>query len=169
MTRLRLAAVTALAVIGGLLASSAAAHANAVFPFRADAGDNCRYGTTQGSLIWRYSTTNPIRPIALDIRGTLVDHPLPDEWGFLCRDDRYYSVATFVAYLNNGTTARAEVRADNAVVTVSLTLGPNSTTSGVSRAVVQVCRSPLFGTGPSYCGAPQHYAPVVYDPPPPYE
>ncbi|GAA4468467.1 hypothetical protein GCM10023170_082490 [Phytohabitans houttuyneae] len=167
MTRLRRAFVIVIAVISGLLASSTAARANAVFPFRADSGDNCRYGTTQGSLIWRYSTTTPIRPITLDVRGTLVDHPLPDEWGFLCRDDGYYSVATFVAYLSNGTTARAEARADNAIVSLGFTLGSSSTTSSISRATVQVCRSPLRGTGASYCGTPQHYAPVVYDPPPP--
>jgi len=167
MNRLRLAAVVALVVVSGLLTTSAAAHANAVLPFRADSGDNCRYGSTQGSLIWRYSTTTPIRPIALDIRGTLVDHPLPDEWGFLCRDDGYYSVATFVVYLNNGMTARAEARADNAIVSLGFTLGSDSAMSGVSRATVQVRRSPLFATGPVYCGLPQHYAPVVYDPPPP--
>ncbi|MEV2238118.1 hypothetical protein [Micromonospora sp. NPDC049891] len=167
MSRLRLAAVIALAVVSCVLTTSAAAHANAAFPFRADSGDNCRYGSTQGSLIWRYSTTTPIRPIALDVRGTLVDHPLPDEWGFLCRDDRYYSVATFVAYLSNGTTSRAEARADAALVSLDFTLGSSTAAASISRATVQVCRSPLFGTGPSYCGPPQHYAPVVYDPPPP--
>jgi hypothetical protein len=165
MNRLRLAAVIALAVVSCLLTTSAAAHANAAFPFRADSGDNCRYGRTQGSLNWRYSTTTPIRPIAVDVRGTLVDHPLPEAWGFLCRDDRYYSVATFVAYLNNGLTQRAEARTDNAIVSFDFTLGSGSTTAGISRASVQVCRSPLSGDGPSYCGLPQHYAPVVYDPP----
>ncbi len=167
MNRLRLVAVIALAVVSCLLATSATAHASAAFSFRADSGDNCRYGRTQGSLIWRYSTTTPIRPIALDARGTLIDHPLPDAWGFLCRDDGYYSVATFVAYLNNGLTQRAEARADNAIVSLGFTLGSDSATAGVSRATVQVCRSPLFATGPVYCGLPQHYAPVVYDPPPP--
>jgi hypothetical protein len=63
MNRQRLAAVIALVVVSCLLTTSAAAHASAAFPFRADSGDNCRYGSTQGSLIWRYSTTTPIRPI----------------------------------------------------------------------------------------------------------
>jgi hypothetical protein len=166
MSRLRLAFVTALAVVIGLLSTSVAARASAVTPFRADSGDNCGYGRTQGSLSWRYSTTAPIRPVAVDVRGTLVDHPLPDEWGFLCRDDGYYSVATFVAYLNNGTISRGEARADNALVSLSFTFG-SETTVGVSRVVVQVCRSPLTGTRPGYCGMPQSYAPVVYDPPPP--
>jgi hypothetical protein len=165
MKRLRLAAVVAVAVIGGLLATSAPAQANAVFPFRADSGDNCRYGSTQGSLIWRYSSTTPIRAIAVDVRGTLVDHPLPNEV-FPCRDDGYYSVATFVGYLSDGI-VRREARADNQLVSLSFTLGSSSTTASISRLVVQVCRSPRFGTGPSYCGIPQHYAPVVYDPPPP--
>lgn len=165
MSRLRLASVIALAVVSILLATSAAAHANAVFPFRANSGDNCRYASTQGSLIWRYSTTAPIRPIALDVRGTLVDHPLPNE-NFLCRDDGYYSIATFVAYLGNGTTATGEARADNAIVAFGFTLGSTSTSS-ISRVIVQVCRSPLSGDGPSSCGMPQHYAPVVYDPPSP--
>jgi hypothetical protein len=62
---------------------------------------------------------------------------------------------------------RAEARADNAIVSFDFTLGSDSTTAGISRASVQVCRSPLSGDGPSYCGLPQHYAPVVYDPPPP--
>jgi len=166
MNKLRLVAVIALAVVGCLLTTSAA-HASAVFPFSADSGDSCRYGRTQGSLIWRYSTTAPIRPVAFDVRGTLVDHPLPGADGFLCRDDGYYSVATFVAYLSNGLTQRAQARADNAIVSFSFTLGPGSTTAGVSRASVQVCRSPLSGTGRSYCGLPQYYAPVVYDPPSP--
>jgi hypothetical protein len=167
MNRLRLAAVIIFAVVSCLLTTSVAAHANAALPFGADSGDSCRYGRTQGTLVWRYSTTTPIRPIAFDVRGTLIDHPLPDAWGFLCRDDGYYSVATFVAYLNNGLTQRAEARANNAIVSFDFALGSGSTTAGISRASVQVCRSPLSGTGPSYCGPPQHYAPIVYDPPPP--
>ena len=167
MKLLRPAFAIALAVIGGLLATSVPAYAaSASFPFRADSGDNCRYGSTQGTLIWQYSSTAPIRPIAINIRGTVIDHPIPNE-NFLCINDGFYSLASYTAFAGS-TVLRGEARADNAVVPVSLTLGPTApTAAGISRVTIQVCRHPLFGTRPSYCGAPQHYAPIVFDPPSP--
>ncbi len=164
MKTLRLASTIALAIIGSLLATAVPAPAaSASFPFRADSGDNCRYGSTQGNLIWRYSSTAPIRPIAVDIRGTVIDHPIPNE-NFLCVDDGFYSVASYTAFAGSAQ-LRQEARADNAVVPVSLILGPSApTTTGITRVTIQVCRHPLFGTRPSYCGVAQHYAPVVADP-----
>lgn len=170
MKTLRIASAVAIAVIGGLLATSAPAQANAVQPFRADSGDNCRYGFTQGYLNWRYTTIAPIRPVFVDVRGTVTDRPVPTDPSFACRDDRYYSVASFTAYLGNGTVARQEAKANNQAVSFSFTLGSNTTGPGLSRLIVQVCRYPLYTTqppSPGYCGLPQHYAPVVYDPPPP--
>jgi hypothetical protein len=165
MKTLRLASAIALAAIGSLLATAVPAHAaSASFPFRADSGDNCRYGSTQGTLIWQYSTTTPILPISVDIRGNVVDHPIPNE-NFLCVNDGFYSVASYTAFAGS-ISLREEVRADNAIVPVSLTLGPTSpTAAGITRVTIQVCRHPLFGTRPSYCGMPQSYAPVVFDPP----
>ncbi|GIH03033.1 hypothetical protein Rhe02_11000 [Rhizocola hellebori] len=167
MKILRLASTIALAVVGGLLATAVPAQAaSASFPFRADSGDNCRYGSTQGTLIWRYSSTAPIRPIAVEIRGTVIDHPIPNE-NFLCADDGFFTIASYTAFAGSAQ-LRQEARANNAVVAVSLTLGPSApTTAGITRVTIQVCRHPLFGTRPSYCGVAQHYAPIVADPPTP--
>jgi len=153
-------------VVTVLLATSAPAQAGTFTqPFAANSGDSCRYGTTQGFLVWRYSTTAPIRPITVDVRGTVVDRPVPNEWS--CRDDGFYSVAIFTAFSSSA--VRQEVRANNETVTISFTLGATSTV-GLSRLMVQACRFPLPVTNPpttGYCGSPQHYAPTVYDPPPP--
>lgn len=167
MKTLRLVSAVALAVVGSLLATSVAAHAaTASFPFRADSGDTCRYGSTQGTLIWQYTTTAPILPISVIIRGNVIDHPIPNE-NFLCIDDGFYTVASYTAFAGSAV-LRQEARANNAIVPVSLTLGPTTpTASGISRVTIQVCRHPLFGTRPSYCGMAQHYAPIVFDPPPP--
>ena len=168
MRVLRTVSVAATAVILTLLVTPAPANASFSQPFNANSGDSCRYGATQGYSVWRYSTTAPIRPISIDVRGSLVDHPVPNE-NFLCRDDNYRSVATFTAYAG-AEIIRGEETADNAIVPISLTLAPTASTAGITRLVVQVCRYPLDITQPpavGYCGAPQSYAPVVYDPPRP--
>jgi hypothetical protein len=167
MKKLHLAAAIALAIISGSMATSLPAHAvSASFPFRADSGDTCRYGSTQGSLIWHYSTTAPIRPISVEIRGAVIDHPIPNE-NFLCANDGFFTVAGYTAFAGTAL-LRAEARADNAVVPVSLVIGPSApTAAGITRVTIQVCRHPLFGTRPGYCGTAQHYAPVVFDPPAP--
>src|SRR5688572_28537761 len=137
MKTLRLASTIAVLVTAGLLATSVPAHATtASFPFRADSGDTCRYGATQGTLVWRYSTTAPIRPVSVDIRGTVVDHPIPNE-NFLCINDGFYTVASYTAFAGTAQ-LRAAARADDAVVPVSLTLGPSAPTSaGISRVTIQ--------------------------------
>jgi hypothetical protein len=94
----------------------------------------------------------------------VVDHPFPNE-NFLCIDDGFYSVASFTAYLSSGVAVRGEARANNEIVSFAFTLGSSATSAGISRVAVQVCRFPLSGTRPAYCGPAQHYAPVVYDPP----
>ena len=78
-------------------------------------------------------------------------------------------MATFTAYTFGGVVSK-QIQADNQIVNVSVTLGSNSTTAGVSRLTVQVCRYPPYSTqppSPGYCGLIQHYAPPVDDPPPP--
>lgn len=167
MKTLRLAFATTFAVIGSLLATPIAAHAaTATFPFQANSGDNCRYGSTQGILIWQYTTTTPILPISVGVRGNVIDHPIPNE-NFLCINDGFYSVASYTAFAGS-IQILEQVRADNAVVPVDLVLGPTApTATGITRVTIRVCRHPLFGTRPSYCGAAQSYAPVVSDPPRP--
>ncbi|HZM76185.1 MAG TPA: hypothetical protein VFC19_10690 [Candidatus Limnocylindrales bacterium] len=160
----RLPIAVAVAVIA-LLATSAPAQASFSQIFSATSGDSCRYGATQGTLVWRYSTTAPIVPITVDVRGTAVDRPVPNEWS--CRDDGFYSVAIFTAF--GSSPVRQDVRANNEAVSFTFTLVAPST-AGLSRLQVQVCRFPLPVTQPpglGYCGTPQHYAPPVYDPPPP--
>ncbi|WP_117210769.1 hypothetical protein [Allorhizocola rhizosphaerae] len=167
MNALRTAFLAVTTILALVATPAAPAHASATFPFAAPSGDNCRYAAAKGSLTWGYSTTAPIRPTSVDIRGRLVDHPLPDEWGFLCRDDRFYAVTTFTAYAGSSI-LRAEVLADNEVADITITIRPTATAAGISRLTVQVCRHPLPVTrppAPGYCGPPQHYAPVVYDPP----
>jgi hypothetical protein len=158
--------IAAVLTIVALLATSAPAHASVTRPFAATSGDNCRYGATQGYLTWRYSATTPVRPVAVDVRGMVIDHPLPNE-NFLCRDDAFYSVAIFTVF--SASVVRKEISANNELLNFAFTHEATST-AGLSRLMVQVCRFPLPITQPpatGYCGVPQHYAPVVFDPPPP--
>jgi hypothetical protein len=148
-TRLLAALAAALAI----LAFPNAAHAATITqPFAADSGDACRYGTTSGTLGWRYGTSSPLPVIGVDVKGRLTDRPLPADPGTACRDDGYYSTATFTAYTGSVAVDRQTRSANNATVSFEFTLGGNSTSTGIDRIVIQVCRSPINTLPSSYCG-----------------
>lgn len=159
MRAARLAAALAalLAVVAVPGAAHAADAAAVTQQFHADSGDSCRYGTTDGTLTWRYGTTLPLVVLRVDVAGKLTDRPLPSDPSTVCRDDNYYSSATFVAY--SGTTAvdRQTRAANNSVVSFTFTLGATSISRGISHVVIQVCRSPVNTLPPSYCGTAVRY------------
>jgi hypothetical protein len=156
------AVATAFVVAAVMVVPGTASASDSFAPqrFAADSGDSCRYGYTEGYLSWRWARAAPqALAYAVDVSGTLVDQPAASN-DIVCRDDRYYSVATFVAYSGGTVVDRHAERVDNGVLRLSFTLGDNATRAGLATLVVQVCRSPLNGTGYSYCGRAQTYAPV---------
>lgn len=86
------------------------------------------------------------------VKGKLTDRPLPPDPSIVCFDDGYYSRATFVAYAGSVEVDRQTRAANNAVVTFEFTLGGSSTSTGINRVKIQVCRSPINTLPPSYCG-----------------
>jgi len=139
-----------------VLALAAAALAVVMIPapaqadtsFYADSGDSCRYGVTEGVLASAYAT--------VPVKGTLIDRPLPTV-PTLCRDDGFYSIATFTAYFGSRVVDQQAVRANNSIVRFSFVLGQNSTVGRIDRVTVQVCRSPINTLPPTYCGKPAEY------------
>ncbi len=159
MKAARLAAI--LAALVAVVASPGIAQAATITQsFYADSGDACRYGITDGTLGWRYGTTSPLPMQGVDVKGKLVDNPTPAGPVTTCRNDHYFSTATFVAYSGSVIVDRQTRVADNAVVTLAFTLA-NSTNASISRIEIQVCRSPVITLPPSYCGKT-----AVYLPPP---
>lgn len=116
--------------------------------FHADSGDNCRYGTTDGVLTARLAV--------VVVEGTLTDRPTPTE-PTLCRDDGFFSVATFTGFAGTRVVDEQSVRANNSTVRVTLTLGSASAVARIDRVVIQVCRHPLVTLPPSYCGRAVEY------------
>lgn len=156
-------AVAAALVMGAVATPSAASASDAILPqkFAADSGDRCRFGYTEGILSWQWSRVGPqALATAVNLSGVLVDEPSASP-SFVCRDDRYYTVATYVAYSGSTVVDRRAARVDNSAVRIDITLGGTTSAAGIARLVVQVCRSPLLGTGISYCGEPRSYAPVI--------
>ncbi|HEX6467765.1 MAG TPA: hypothetical protein VF069_01620 [Streptosporangiaceae bacterium] len=153
----------AVAITGGIVASTPALAGPAIQrPFAADSGDACRYGSTEGTLTWQYGLfSSPLPLTAVDVRGTVTDHPLTGDTSFACRDDGFFSRATFTAYSGTAIVAEREAKADNAVVGFEFTLAPAKAAGQITRVVVQVCRDPLVTLPPSYCGKA-----VAYDAPP---
>jgi hypothetical protein len=123
-----------------------AAHAQTAF--YADSGDACRYGFTEGVFEARLS--------AVHLKGTLTDRPVPAE-PFLCRDDGFFTIGTYSAYLGTRLVDQQVRRVDNGVLRFELALGPDANVSRIDRLVIQVCRSPLNTLPPSYCGRPVEY------------
>lgn len=153
MRTLRIVAVLAATLLTGLAVSSPVQAAP--IPFAADSGDQCRYGSTRGSLDWRLAGTPP-RAVAVDVRGTLTDRPVPTDPGPACPDDRRFSIATFTVYAGNVVVDREAQRADNNVVSFGFVLGSNSTVARIDRLVIQVCRHSST-LPPSYCGRAVEY------------
>jgi len=159
MTNARRTLVLAITLVVALLAplDAQASHPTRLQPFYADSGDNCRYGLTQG-MLW-FDANHPPQPAAVTLQGSVNDRPLPGEPSTGCFDDRRYSVATFTAYAGSTVVNSQQVRADNASVPFRVTLGDGRTLR-IDRAVIQVCRFPLYGTWiPAYCGRAQTYVP----------
>ncbi len=148
----------AVVAVLAILASPGTAHAATITQsFYADSGDACRYGVTDGTLGWRFGTISPLPVIAVDVKGKLTDRPLPTDPVTVCRDDGYYSIATFVAYAGSVEVDRQARAANNNVVTFEFTLGTNSTSTRIDRIVIQVCRSPINTLPPTYCGKAVEY------------
>jgi hypothetical protein len=116
--------------------------------FHADSGDACRYGTADGVLSTRLTL--------VAVKGTLTDRPTLAE-PTICRDDGYYSIATFTAYFGERVVDQQAVRINNGTALLELTLGQNSTIARIDRVVVQICRNPIATLPPGYCGRPAEY------------
>ncbi|HET8662640.1 MAG TPA: hypothetical protein VFM55_27200 [Micromonosporaceae bacterium] len=156
MRAARLAAV--LAALLAVAATPGTADATVTQQFHADSGDSCRYGVTDGTLTWRYGTTLPVVALRVDVAGKLTDRPLPTDPISVCRDDGFYSRATFVAYSGTTEVDRQARAANNSTLSFTFTLGATSTTRGLTHVVIQVCRSPGNTLPPSYCGVAVRYA-----------
>jgi hypothetical protein len=150
-----LAAAAASAVL--LIATPGIANAAAITqPFKADSGDNCRYGFTDGTLTWFFGINSPLPLQRIEVAGTVSDRPLPVE-PTICRDDGYQSTVSFVAYAGAIEIDRQSRTANNGTVRFAFVLGANAPRTGINRVVVQVCRDPIFTLPPSYCGRPVSY------------
>jgi hypothetical protein len=154
---------TAVAVI--LAATPGIAHAATIAqPFKADSGDTCRHGVTEGTLSWQSGVISPLPILKLGVTGTITDRPLPID-PTNCRDDGYDSTATFVAYAGETEVDRQSRTANNSTLRFQFSLGSSSTKTAIDRVVVQVCRDPIVTLPPSYCGKPVTYlAPPIAGP-----
>jgi hypothetical protein len=157
----RLAAAVALI----LVATPGIAHAATIAqPFKADSGDTCRYGATEGNLTWQTGIISPLPLLKVGVTGTITDRPLPID-PTNCRDDGYNSTATLVAYAGKTEFERESVTANNNTVRFQFGLGSSVTKTAIDSVVVQVCRDPIFTLPPSYCGKPVTYlAPPIAGP-----
>lgn len=162
MRRVHLLALFAATAVAALLAPGIAHAATITVPFAADSADACRYGTSSGTLGWRYGSTSPLPASAVDVKGQLTDRPLPADPSTACRDDGYYSTVTFTAYAGSVAVDRQSRSTNNGTASFEFTLAANTTTGGLDRVVVQVCRSPINTLPPSYCGkAVTYLAPPI--------
>jgi hypothetical protein len=151
----------ALAVVGAGT-PAAADHPEVSQAFSADSGDNCRYGVTQGKLA--FAAVHPPEIPSVAVEGTLTDRPTPADPSF-CRDDYYFSFATFAAYSGNVLVDRELQRANNQTVSFSFRLAPapDGRVSQIDRVTIQVCRESLVWVGPispQYCGRAVTYYPT---------
>jgi hypothetical protein len=155
----RIMSAVAAVIVGGLLAA-VPAHADTAIsrPFKADSGDACRYGTTEGTLNWLFGPgASPLPVTAVDVSGTLVDHPTPADPALTCRSDGFASTATFTGLSGSAAVARQQVRVDNGIVQFQFRLAPSTTDQHIDRVVIQVCRGPVLTLPPSYCGTAVTY------------
>ncbi|MCZ7419889.1 hypothetical protein O7605_10205 [Verrucosispora sp. WMMA2121] len=163
MTRALLRAATVLAA--ALLATTVMAGSAAASPisqrFSVPSGDNCTYGYTEGVLEWR--STAPTSAVRLT--GVVVDRPSANE-PIACRDDRRYTIASYVAYAGERPIDRAAQRVDNGVLRFDFVLGSNASAVGIDRVVIQVCRMSLDrpSTVPDYCGREYTFRPTSIGP-----
>jgi hypothetical protein len=139
------------AVVG--TAAPAAAQPPAVEQrFAADSGDNCRYGSTEGILVWE-------APV-VGVAGTVSDRPLPADPGPFCPDDGFHTIAHFQAFTGNLLVDSESPRVNNDRLEIRFVLEPTlAPVTRIDRVVVTVCREPLNRPGIGYCGKPQTYPP----------
>jgi hypothetical protein len=159
MTRSRTAFVLAIAFAAAVFAPAQAnaSHPTRLQPFYADSGDSCPYGSAQGTL-W-FDANHAPQPAAVNLSGSVNDRPLPNDPSSRCPDDRRYSVAILTAYAGSTLVDSQQVRANNGSTAFRVKLG-DGVTLRIDRAVIRVCRYPVFGPGvPAYCGPPQTYVP----------
>ncbi|MDG4797548.1 hypothetical protein [Micromonospora sp. WMMD1082] len=163
MTRafLRAATVLAAALLATTVMVSSAAASAASQRFSVPSGDNCTYGYTEGVIEWR--TLTPASAVRLT--GVVVDRPSADE-PIICRDDRRYTIATYVAYVGERPIDEAAQRVDNGVVRFDFVLGASASVLGIDRVVIQVCRTSLDrpSIGPDYCGREHTFRPTSFGP-----
>ncbi|HEX5205026.1 MAG TPA: hypothetical protein VFW27_34330 [Actinoplanes sp.] len=154
----------AVAVAAILVATPGIARAATIAqPFKADSGDICRHGVTEGTLAWQTGVISPLPLLTVGVTGTVTDRPLPID-PTNCHDDGYNSTATFVAYAGGAEVDRQSRTADNSTIQFRFSLG-STTKTAIDRVVVQVCRNPIVTLPPSYCGKPVTYlAPPVFGP-----
>jgi hypothetical protein len=156
----RLAAAVAVILVATPGIARAATNAQ---PFKADSGDTCRHGATEGTLAWQSGVISPLPLLKVVVTGTITDRPLPID-PTNCRDDGYDSTATFVAYTGETEVDRQFRTANNSTVRFQFSLGSSAKTA-IDRVVVQVCRDPIVTLPPSYCGKPVTYlAPPIAGP-----
>lgn len=153
-------AIAAVAAFLAVVTIPAAARADIIVPprFYADSGDACVYGFTEGTLGWRFPG-----PVAVDVSGSVVDKPRLAEPTF-CRDDGFYTIATFTAYSGRVVVDSRAAKADNGENGFHFTLGSTSTDTAtrLTHLVVQVCRDPVRTLPPSYCGRAVTYYPGIF-------
>jgi hypothetical protein len=156
-------AITLASALLATLAIAAPARADIVppRPFYADSGDTCVYGYARGDLLW--VTPGPLPPIAVNLTGSVVDRPSPTD-PRACRDDGFFSTATFTAYSGTVVVGSQAVRSNNGQVPFQFSLGTNRPETPVTHLVVQVCRDPLVTLPPSYCGRAVTYRPTSITP-----
>jgi hypothetical protein len=129
-------------------------------PFAADSGDSCRYGLVEGVLGWRLDPLGG-PPTVVEVTGTIRDRPVPIHPTEECGNDGRYSTATLTAYARSGVVDTETVRVNNGAREFAFRLTGTSGAVPIARVIVEVCRPPLVGTRPVYCGPRQEYrAPV---------
>lgn len=155
---------TALALLAGVLVGvvavptiAVAHHPTLLQRFRADSGDRCQYGYTEGVLAFR--AVHPPELPAVDISGTVTDRPAAAEPS-LCPDDGRYTIAYFTGYAGDVVLDRQARRVDAGTLSFRLVVGLNDrTTRPVDRLVIEVCRVSFFTDEAPYCGKPQTHLP----------
>lgn len=152
-------AMAAMAAAVAGVAAPAAAQNQVAQPFAADSGDNCRYGSTTGTLTW--AEVHPPEFPSVAVSGTVADRPLPADPGPACPDDGHFTIANFAAYNGNVLVDSEAQQINNGRGAFDFRLAPSpgQLVPRIERVVVVVCREPVIGPGTGYCGQSQTYFP----------
>jgi hypothetical protein len=125
-------------------------------PFTAHSGDVCRMGVAKGTIVWHL----PPDGRTVDGTVTVVDRPVPDDPGPVCRDDGRYSTLTMTAFVAGTQVDQQVFPVDNGYRQSTLEL---TATKSIETIVVQVCRHFRLPGPPIYCGTAQSYHAPVSD------